>query len=175
MQSLGYWDTAHDGKVQALSLPYSGDKLAMLVLLPDPGALSQVERDLDEAQVERLVASMKGDMTEVTLPKFKVESSLQLKTALQALGLATAFSPGADYSGISVEPGFALSEVLHKTFVDVNEKGTEAAAVTVPMAAGAAMRRKKSEFKADRPFLFVIRDLPTKTTLFMGRVVDPRG
>jgi serine protease inhibitor len=64
--------------------------------------------------------------------------------------------------------------VIHKTFVDVNEKGTEAAAVTVPMAAGSAPPRKTVEFRVDRPFLFAIRDLPTKTTLFLGRVVDPR-
>jgi len=146
----------------------------MLVLLPDPGALAQAEKDFSEAQVERLLGGMKSAMTEVTLPKFKIESSFLLKTALQSLGLATAFSPGADYSGISAEPGFALSEVLHKTFVDVNEKGTEAAAVTMPMAAGSAPPKKNVEFKADRPFLFVIRDLPTKTTLFTGRVVDPR-
>jgi serpin B len=114
-------------------------------------------------------------MTEVLLPKFKIESSFQLKSPLQTLGLASAFSPGADFSGLSTEPGFALSEVLHKTYVDVNEKGTEAAAVTMPMAAGSAPPKKNVEFKADRPFLFVIRDLPTRTTLFMGRVLDPRG
>ena len=175
MHSLGYRPTVRDGKLVALQLPYSGEKLAMLVLLPDVGALGQVEKGLDDAQLERVVAGMKSNQTEVALPKFKIESSFQLKAVLQDLGLATAFAPEADFSGISAEPGFALSEVLHKTFVDVNEKGTEAAAVTVPMAAGSAPPQKNVEFKADRPFLFVIRDLPTKTTLFMGRVVDPRG
>ena len=175
MMSLGHRSTARDGKVHALMLPYSGEKLAMLVLLPDAGALAQVEKELSGAQLDRLAAGMKGNMTEVTLPKFKIESSFLLKTPLQALGLSGAFAPGADFSGISSEPGFALSEVLHKTFVDVNEKGTEAAAVTVPMAAGSGPPKKNVEFKADRPFLFVIRDLPTKTTLFAGRVVDPRG
>jgi len=175
MMSLGHRLTARDGKLLALQLPYSGDKLAMLVLLPDPGALGQVEKDLSAAQLDRLQAGMKGNTTEVTLPKFRIESMFALKTALQSLGLASSFSPQADYSGISSEPGFALSEVLHKTYVDVNEKGTEAAAVTVPMAAGSAPPKKNVEFKADRPFLFVIRDLPTNTTLFMGRVADPRG
>jgi len=175
MHSLGSRATARDGKVLALKLPYSGEKLAMLVLLPDPGALVQVEKGVDGAQLERLLAGMKSSPTEVSLPKFKIESSFLLKTALQTLGLSTAFSPGADFSGISAEPGFALSEVLHKTFVDVDEKGTEAAAVTVPMAAGSAPPKKNVDFKADRPFVFVIRDLPTRTTLFMGRVVDPRG
>jgi serpin B len=175
MMSLGHRATSRDTHVQALSLPYSGGKLAMLVLLPDPGALAQVEKDFGDAQLERLVGGLKSAMTEVTLPKFKIESSFLLKAPLQSLGLASAFSPGADFSGLSPEPGFALSEVLHKTYVDVNEKGTEAAAVTMPMAAGSAPPKKNVEFKADRPFLFVIRDLPTKTTLFMGRVADPRA
>lgn len=174
MMSLGHRSTARDGKFQALLLPYSGEKLAMLVLLPDAGALGQVEKDLGAKQMDRLVDGMKGAMTEVTLPKFKIESSFMLKDPLTSLGLSSAFSPTADFSGISSEPGFALSEVLHKTFVDVNEKGTEAAAVTVPMAAGSAPPKKNVEFKADRPFLFAIRDLPTKTTLFLGRVSDPR-
>jgi serpin B len=175
MMSLGHRSTARDGKIHALMLPYSGEKLAMLVLLPDAGALAQAEKELSGAQLDRLTAGMKGNMTEVLLPKFKIESSFPLKMPLRALGLSGAFAPGADFSGISAEPGFALSEVLHKTFVDVNEKGTEAAAVTMPMAAGSAPPKKNVEFKADRPFLFVIRDLPTKTTLFMGRVADPRG
>lgn len=175
MMSLGHRLTARDGKILALQLPYSGEKLAMLVLLPDPGALGQVEKDLSAAQLDRLQAGMKGNTTEVTLPKFRIESTFALRDALQSLGLASAFSSQADYTGISSEPGFALSEVLHKTYVDVNEKGTEAAAVTVPMAAGSAPPKKNVEFKADRPFLFVIRDLPTKTTIFMGRVADPRG
>ncbi|HZE96701.1 MAG TPA: serpin family protein [Planctomycetota bacterium] len=175
MRSLGWRETARDGKLAALKLPYSGDKLAMLILLPDVGAMAQVEKDLEDGQLERLLGGMKSNQTEVSLPKFKIESAFQLKTALQSLGLSGAFSSSADFSGISAEPGFALSEVLHKTFVDVNEKGTEAAAVTVPMAAGSAPPKKNVEFKADRPFLFVIRDLPTETTLFMGRVADPRG
>src|SRR5262249_40445015 len=140
----------------------------------DAGKFEEVERGLDGARIERLLQSMKNQQTELSIPKFRVESSFLLREPLQALGLATAFTPRADFSRVSAEPGFALTEVIHKTFVDVNERGTEAAAVTVPMAAGSAPPRKVVEFRVDRPFLFVIRDLPTKTTLFMGRVVDPR-
>lgn len=175
MHDMGYRLTARDGDVHALQLPYTGGAIAMIVLLPDAGALEKVERAFDAARLERLLQSMKNQQTELALPKFRVESSFMLKTPLQALGLATAFGSGADFSRVSKEPGFALSEVIHKTFVDVNEKGTEAAAVTVPMAAGSAPPRKVVEFRVDRPFLFAIRDLPTKTTLFMGRVVDPRS
>jgi serpin B len=175
MHDMGYRPTARDGSVHALLLPYTGEALAMIVLLPDEGRLEQAERETDGARVDRLVGSMKSQQTELAMPKFRVESAFQLRAALQALGLATAFTPQADFSGISGEPGFALSEVIHKTFVDVNERGTEAAAVTIPMAAGSAPPKKVVEFRVDRPFLFAIRDLPTKTTLFMGRVVDPRS
>lgn len=173
MHALGRRSTSRDGNLQALLLPYSGDALAMLVLLPDAGTLERAEKELDAARVERLIGLMKSEMTEVALPKFKVESTFLLRTPLQALGLGSMFGSAADFSGVSSEPGFAVSEVLHKTFVDVNEKGTEAAAVTMPMMAGSAPPKKQVEFKADRPFLFLIRDLPTKTTLFLGRVVDP--
>jgi serpin B len=175
MHDMGYRSTARDGNLHALLLPYTGEALAMIVLLPDEGKLEQVERETDAARVDRLLQSMKSQQTELAMPKFRVESMFLLRAPLQALGLATAFTPQADFSGISGEPGFALSEVIHKTFVDVNERGTEAAAVTVPMAAGSAPPKKVVEFRADRPFLFAIRDLPTKTTLFMGRVVDPRS
>ncbi len=174
MHDLGYRDSARDGAVHALKLPYSGRSLAMIVLLPDAGTLARAEKEFDDARLERLIGSMTSAMTEIALPKFKVESTFMLKLPLQALGLSSALGPAADYTRISPEPGFAVSEVVHKTFVDVNEKGTEAAAVTMPMMAGSAPPKKNVEFKVDRPFLFLIRDLPTRTTLFMGRVVDPR-
>jgi len=174
MHDMGYRLSARDGVLHALQLPYTGGALAMIVLLPDAGKLEQAERELDDARIDRLLSSMKNQQTEISMPKFRVESSFLLKSTLQAMGLATSFTPQADFSRISSEPGFALTEVIHKTFVDVNERGTEAAAVTVPMAAGSAPPRKVVEFRVDRPFLFAIRDLPTKTTVFMGRVVDPR-
>jgi serpin B len=174
MQDMGYRLSARDGAIHALQLPYTGGALAMIVLLPDAGKLDQIERELDGPRLDRLLQSMKNQQTEIAMPKFRVESSFLLKSTLQAMGLATAFTPQADFSRVSSEPGFALTEVIHKTFVDVNERGTEAAAVTVPMAAGSAPPRKVVEFRVDRPFLFAIRDLPTKTTVFMGRVVDPR-
>lgn len=175
MHDMGYRLTSRDGNLRALQLPYRGGAIAMIVLLPDAGKLEQAERQLDRARLERILQSMKNQQTELALPKFRVESSFLLKTPLQALGLSTAFTPRADFSRVSKEPGFALTEVIHKTFVDVNEKGTEAAAVAVPLACGSALPRKVVEFRVDRPFLFAIRDLPTKATLFMGRVVDPRS
>lgn len=174
MHDMGYRLSSRDGAVQALQLPYTGGAIAMIVLLPDAGKLPEVERELDGPRIDRLLQSMKNQQTEIAMPKFRVESSFLLRDPLKDLGLRTAFTPQADFSRASSESGFALTEVIHKTFVDVNERGTEAAAVTVPMAAGSAPPRKVVEFRVDRPFLFLIRDLPTRTTIFMGRVVDPR-
>jgi serpin B len=110
------------------------------------------------------------------LPRFRIESDLGLRPHCEALGIVDAFGPQADFSGVSSEPGFALGEVLHRAFADVDEEGTEAGAATVAMMLAAALwAPKPREVRVDRPFLFVISDRPTGSILFMGRVVDPRG
>jgi serpin B len=96
MHDMGYRHSVRDGAVHALQLPYTGGALAMIILLPDAGKLAQVERELDGARIDRLVESMKNQQTEIALPKFRVESSFMLKATLEALGLATAFTPKAD-------------------------------------------------------------------------------
>jgi serpin B len=155
-------------------MTYSGGNIAMIVLLPEAGKFLKVSKELDAARLEGLIAAMEPRQTQLSFPKFRVESNFMLAAPLRALWIIRAFEKG-DFSRISSEPGFFLSEVLHKTFVDVDEKGTEAAAVTMPMMAGSAPPRNIVQFHVDRPFLFVIRDLPTGTPLFMGRVVDPRS
>jgi serpin B len=173
MHTGGSFASAKDPELHALQMPYSGGLISMIVLLPDAGKFEKVSKELDAARLEGLIAAMEPRQTEISFPKFRVESNFMLAAPLRALWIIRAFEKG-DFSRISPEPGFFLSEVIHKTFVDVDEKGTEAAAVTVPMMAGSAGPRKLVPFHADRPFLFVIRDLPTGTPLFLGRVVDPR-
>jgi serpin B len=173
MHQRHHFAYARDGALQVLRLPYSGGKIAMEILLPDAGAFAAAERDLDAARLGRLLGEKTSLETQVTLPKFRVESTFELKDDLIALGMPAAFGPQADFSAVSSEPEFALGGVIHKTFVDVNERGTEAAAVTIPMMCGAGVPQQVVEFTVDRPFLFLIRDLPTSTTLFMGRVLDP--
>lgn len=175
MNALHAVATAQAGNVRLLLLPYTGESLAMVILLPEPGKFGTVERELEASELDRLIQKSAVHQTEVALPKFRVESSLRLKSALEKAGLATLFSSRADFSGVSSEPGFFLSEVIHKTYIDVDERGTEAAAVTMPVLCGSAARAKKLEFRVNRPFLYGIYDLPTRTMLFMGRVVDPRS
>jgi len=174
MHNGGYFLSARDPELQALQMSYSGGTIAMIVLLPDSGKFEKVAKELDAARLEGLIGAMTSQQTSLSMPKFRVESTFMLSSALKTLGMGKAFESG-DFSRISTEPGFALSEVIHKTYVDVDEKGTEAAAVTMPMMAGSAPPKRIVEFHVDRPFLFLIRDLPTGTPLFVGRVVDPRS
>jgi serpin B len=163
---------------QALDLPYRGRQLSMLIVLPrQKDSLASLERrwaaEFLYGQVTRNMHHEKAVI--LALPRFKMDSELMLKPALCELGAAPAFSPEADFSGIGDE-ALAISEVIHKAFVEVNEEGTEAAAATavVMRAAGAVMpTRDPKVFKADHPFLFFIRDTNTSAVLFSGRVHDP--
>ena len=161
---------------QAVRLPYQGWNLAMYVFLPDANS-----------SPEKLLGIMSGDtwqrVTEpgfreregtVVLPRFKLEYGVELKQPLKALGMRAAFAR-ADFSGISAEPLF-ISAVRQRAFVEVNEEGTEAVAVTeVPIAIGLAEMNPPKPFEmiVDRPFLFLIEDKQTGTILFMGVVFDP--
>ena len=115
---------------------------------------------------------------DVTLPKFQIKwGTVNLADAMKQLGMTDAFLPQANFSGITDSPeGMAIGAIFHQAFVDVNEEGTEAAAATaVVMMPGGAAPSKPKVFRADRPFLFLIREKATGTILFLGRVLDPRG
>jgi len=161
---------------QALEVPYGNDCVVMLLLLPDEGQFEAVERELDVESVVELTRSVNSVEVALALPRFRVESSFALRESLSGIGIKGAFAPG-DFTRVSTEPGFALGDVLHKAVVDVDERGTEAAAVTAMVMLGAAARKppRPIEFRVDRPFLFLIEDKPTGTILFLGRVLDPSG
>jgi serpin B len=172
---------ARDG-LKALELPYKGGNMSMLLLLPDAvDGLAALESSLNVERVDAIVASLSPVRVSVALPKFELEppAALPLGAVLAGMGMADAFSPAmADFTGIANPPDprdrLFLSEVFHKAFVKVDEKGTEAAAATaVVMERAAAMPEKLVEFRADHPFLFLIRDNATGLILFMGRVADP--
>jgi serpin B len=156
-------------------LPYSNDWFAFTVLLPDAGRLEAAERELDAKRLLDFTKIRDGAELRLWLPRFRTESDLSLRPHCEALGIVEAFTPQANFSGLSSEPGFALADLLHRAFVDVDEQGTEAAAVTAAVEMVAALRPPRpKELRVDRPFLFVISDRPTGSVLFMGRVVDPR-
>ncbi len=165
---------ARVGQVQAVELPYNGKQLAMLVLLPDLGALPTFERSLDYARYRAIVDALSDWQVHVGLPKFRFDYALSPVDALRDLGMIDAFDPdAADFSGIDGTSDLYISNVLHKAFIAVDERGTEAAAATAVVIGTTSVPTGSVTFTADRPFLILIRDIPTDTILFLGRVTNP--
>ncbi len=158
--------------IQILELPYKGEKLSMLVLLPK-GDISSLESKLNAENLAQWRSMLNAKEVKVYMPKFKFETKYFLKDTLAAMGMPLAFAPGdADFSGMDGTKDLYIGIVIHQAFVDVNEEGTEAAAATgVGMMATAIMQ--ETIFRADHPFVFIIQDKETGNILFMGKVVDP--
>jgi len=159
---------------QLLELPYTGNQLSMILILPnEPKRLSILEDELTPANLDSYLSRIVVKDVDVFLPKFKVTwGTFELKGPLQALGIQKAFSSGADFSGMDGTRSLSIDSVLHKAFVEVNEEGTEAAAATaVIMTRGGSL--ETPTFRADHPFLFLIRDKTTGSILFLGRILDP--
>lgn len=173
-RSLGYLE---EPDYQAVRLPYAGENLAMYVLLPVPdSSLADLVGKLSGDAWERIRRQFRNADGSVVIPKFKIEYAIELRRPLESLGMKLAFDAGrADFSGIA--PRLFISGAIQKTFVEVNEEGTEAAAVTGVAAATTAYRLPSQPFEmvVDRPFLFLIEDRPTQTILFVGLVFDPSG
>ena len=160
---------------QMVTLPYKGDEVSMLLLLPlEKEGLPPIEDSLSTDRIEACLEKMRRQKINLFLPRFKIESSFpSMKRTLTALGLIDAFDPAtADFSGISKESLY-ISDVVHKAFVEVNEEGTEAAAATGIIMKATALRPPPQTFRADRPFLFLIRDNASGKILFMGRIKNP--
>ncbi len=162
---------------QALEIPYEGNRLAMLVVLPGKAdGLSALEQSLTPERLDSILAAGQVREVIVTMPRWKSESEFGLRQQLSALGMDRAFSPAAEFGGMTDAGDIQISEVVHKAFVEVTEKGTEAAAATgAVMAATAAAPDPKPPviFRADHPFLFVLRDTQTGAILFLGRLMKP--
>jgi serpin B len=160
--------------LKAVELPYDGYELSMVLLVPDAGRFEEFEESLDAAVVDDAIGALVRTEVALTMPKFKLESSLSLNQALVALGMSDAFSPGvADFSGMDGQRDLFIADVIHKSFVDVDEAGTEAAAATAVVMEATAMPAEPVDLSVDRPFIFLIRDIETGTVLFVGRVMDP--
>jgi serpin B len=162
-------------ELQLVELPYAGQEISMLVLLPKKD-LKSLEPGLTAEKLNEYKKQLRSEKIDIYLPKFKFETRYMMggkKGILGRMGMPTAFSPvEADFSGINGWRDFYLSEVVHQAFVEVNEEGTEAAAAT-GLVVGVTMVVKKLIFRADHPFIFIIQDRATGNILFMGRVVDP--
>jgi serpin B len=164
---------------QLLEMPYKNSDIAMVVLLPGRvDGLAQLEKKLDAESLAKRLQQAASVQVNLTLPRFTMRRRLPLADRLQAMGMTAAFrAEEADFTGMTEDkPPLFLSAVIHEAWVDVNEKGTEAAAATVVRLAGAAPPREKPiVFRADHPFLFLIRDTRSGSILFLGRVSNPKN
>ncbi|MGB2964164.1 MAG: serpin family protein [Anaerolineales bacterium] len=158
---------------QAVELPYTGNQASMLVIVPDRGNFEEFENQLSSNTLNQILNSLAYSPVALTFPKFEFESEISLAQILAEMGMPTAFSDTADFSGMIGSKELFISDVFHKAFVSVDEEGTEAAAATAMEMATSAMPESPIELTVDRPFLFLIWTQETDTILFIGRVVSP--
>jgi serpin B len=161
---------------QVLELPYnhtSGKALSMLVLLPKDHNLTAAEEDLDLQQTTGIKNSLTSQHVKVSLPKFSLGTTYNLPKLMTVMGMPTAFGAGADFSGMDGAKSLFIGEAIHKAVIDVNEEGTEATAATAVVMDNFSAKPSPVVFRADHPFLFLIKDSESGNILFMGRVVDP--
>jgi serpin B len=144
-----------------------------VILLPTSGNFESFEEGLETQQVNDIIDDLQLTEVALTMPRFEFESEFSLKDTLEDMGMPTAFSGAADFSGMTGSPDLSISEVIHKAFVSVDEEGTEAAAATAVIMGETAMPAEPAEVTIDRPFIFLIRDIETGAILFVGRVVNP--
>ena len=163
--------------VQALELPYEGDKLSLVVLLPgQANGINALEKVLtaDHLMNPERHFRMYNQKVEVFLPRFKVEDSFQLKRTLAGMGMRDAFTPFvADFSGMNGRRDLFISDVVHKVFMEVNEEGSEVAGATGVIVEMTSLRLVQPIFRADHPFLFFIRERETGAILFLGKYTTP--
>ena len=161
-------------QLQAIELPYEGQDISMVLLCPAEGTFAEFERALTWTQLKETLASLESTQVRLVMPKWRFESPiLSLTDSLKTLGMKSAFD-GADFSGITGQADLIIQDVLHKAVVIVDEEGTEAAAATAVIFRETSAPMSPIEIVLDRPFLYLIRDVPTGAILFVGRLLDPR-
>jgi serpin B len=159
---------------QAVALPYKGGLTDMVIIVPDTGNFESFESALTAERYNEIVSAMQPQQVILSMPKFTFETPMGLKDALVEMGMPDAFDwDRADFSGMDGTRRLYVGDALHKAFIAVDEKGTEAAAATVVIMMEASLPQGIT-LTVDRPFFFFIRDVPSGTILFMGRLVDPR-
>jgi serpin B len=177
MNKVGYWSYAEDDTTQAVVIPLAGRSVQLVVFLPKAtSSLAQFEDSLAQGHAAALLAGidMAWPQVSLALPKFAfTTASVRLGSVLTALGMTDAFTPSADFTGISKDKPLFISDVVHKAMVGVDEHGVEAAAATAVMLAGAGLPTDIKQVNVNRPFFFGIYDQPTSTWLFLGHVTDP--
>ena len=175
MQQKSHFNYMENDDLKMLELPYEGDRLSMFVVLPkEIDGLKNIEQKISGQMLNNCFSQLKNMEVNVTLPKFKLETSYELNSSLQQMGMPSAFNYSANFSGISGSKDLFMSNVLHKAFIETNEKGTEAAAATAIIISTTCVRKHKI-FNANRPFIFFIKDKLTDLILFIGRINNPKA
>jgi serpin B len=166
---------AYEGDgIKALELPYQGEDLSMVFLLPDArDGLAALEEQLGADALKRWLDGMHEQKVVAALPRFEVTSDFGLHEVLPDMGMKEAFSMAADFSGMNGDTDLYITAVVHKAFVKVDEEGSEAAAATAVVVGEKGVAKQPLQFIADHPFLFLIRDKRTGSILFLGRVSSP--
>ena len=177
MNQKGQYNYYEDSKIQAIEIPYTDNKASMVIFLPNTTTgISALGKSFDFNYYQDIIESLQNTDVRLSLPKFKIDFKIELSNALSQMGMPLAFSPdSADFSGMTGKPNLCISKVIHKAFINVDEKGTEAAAATaVVMTMTMSPRPSEAKiFDADHPFLFLIKDNTTGSILFMGKIMKP--
>jgi len=169
-ETMGY--ASGDGW-EACEIPYDGEELSMVVILPDVETFGDFEANLDTGLLNEIINGISEFSVDLTFPKFEFSSEFGLNQTLNDMGMVDVFIPGiADLSGMDGSYDLYITDVIHKAYVGVDEEGTEAAAAT-GVVVGFTSAPMPATFTADHPFIFLIRDIETKAVLFLGRVIDP--
>jgi serpin B len=175
MNQTGQFKYMETETFQALELPYVDEQLSMIILLPkEIDGLVGLEEMLTGQNLSDWLAQLSKRKVIVSIPKFKMTCQFRLAQVLKSMGMMDAFSlPPADFSGMNGKRDLFVSAVIHKAYVEVNEEGTEAAAATAVVVGITAVRPEAPVFRADHPFLFLIRDNYSGSILFIGRAMNP--
>jgi serpin B len=160
----------HGTGFTTVEVPYSNRDLTLTLIVPDPGKFAAVESQLSAAFLDAAVAAEAPAQVQLGLPKFAMKTSAHLTGPLTVLGMDQALGDGADFSGIDGQQDLAISEVVHEATVTVDEAGTQAAAATAVVVGTTSVAPQPVPLTVDRPFILVLRDVPTGAVLFVGRV-----
>jgi len=177
MNQKDSYEYLEDENFQAIKLPYEGHRISMIIFLPKKAdGIIEFENGLTATILDNYISRFNLEKVKLSLPKFLINTEYRLKNHLTNLGIIDAFNDDADFSGMTEPEKLKISEVIHKTFIEVNEKGTEAAAATAigMVLLGHSLKVKPPLiFRADHPFVFIILDSNTNCILFIGRVMNP--
>lgn len=176
MHRTGYYQYAANAGLQAIELPYAGGNFSMVVVLPGQGTdIRETQESFNAAALNDMLNNLQRTHVELRLPRFEMETSIDLEKELAIMGMPEAFSNRADFSGMTGDDSLMIDKVIHKAMIDVKESGTEAAAATaVVMIMKTSIETDPEntvKFHADRPFMFFIKENTTNGILFMGRMV----